>query len=89
MSQGYASRLWKCPFFRWDERQAVHCEGGTRLAFESRGTYVRYINAYCDNLDGWWDCTIACALCAQYEREDKKIESDKKADGADHSGSQK
>ena len=66
MRRAYSSRLWRCPYFCGDERQAIHCEGGT-VSFEDRRTYLRYATAYC--CDAWETCTLARALEKQYEEE--------------------
>lgn len=32
---GYSHKTWACPFFRWDERLCVRCEGGC-MSFPDR-----------------------------------------------------
>ena len=32
---GYSNKTFACPFFTWDERLAVHCEGG-RVTFPDK-----------------------------------------------------
>lgn len=68
MSTGYSSRTWTCPFFQWDERRKVHCEGGG-IAFTDGETFSAYAEKYCGSLEGWKACSIAAALLKQYERE--------------------
>ena len=65
MRKRYSSRLWQCPFFDRDERQAVHCEGGAVVTFEDRGTYLNYASRYC--CEAWESCTIAQALNEFYD----------------------
>ena len=65
MSSGYSNRLWQCPFFQSDERQAVRCEGG-RVAAADRPPERRYANRYCCSGGGWKKCTIAAALREYY-----------------------
>lgn len=38
---GYSHRTWACPFYRWDERCKVHCEGGC-VAFPDREAAAEY-----------------------------------------------
>ena len=70
MSNGYSSRVWTCPFFQWDERLAVHCEGGSRVRFARLRTYRQYVSCYCCDLNGWRRCSIADALNKQYDDEE-------------------
>ena len=67
MRRAYSSRLWKCPYFEGDERQAIHCEGGT-VTFIDRATDLRYATAYCCN--AWERCTLARALNQFYGEEE-------------------
>lgn len=68
MSVGYSGRKFQCPFFRWDERQKVHCEGGAVClpVPELR----RYMDRYCSSLQGWRDCPIAKSLEEYYDRKE-------------------
>ena len=66
---GYSNRIWTCPFFTWDERQAVHCEGG-RVVFQDREAIQEYAERHCASLNGWKDCSIACSLLRYYERKE-------------------
>ena len=67
---GYSNKTFVCPFFGWDERLCVHCEGG-RLNFRDREAAVDYIDRHCACLGGWQECSLAAALLRQYEKEDK------------------
>ena len=64
---GYSHRSWSCPFFKWDERLAVHCEGG-RLTFPDRDAARAYAERYCAGERGWKQCTLSRALELYYER---------------------
>ena len=64
---GYSNKTFTCPFFKWDERLCVHCEGG-RPSFPDRKAAQEYIDRYCGGLDGWKDCSIAQNLLRYYER---------------------
>jgi len=70
MSQGYSNRIWACPFFSWDERCTVHCEGGTRIRFAKVRTYTGYVSRFCCDVDSWDKCSVAAALIKQYDEED-------------------
>lgn len=70
MSTVYSSRLWACPFLKWDERLKVHCEGGCCVSFPDARARAGYIAQYCANMQGWQGCTIAAALLDYYDRRD-------------------
>ena len=63
----YSKRLWACPFFRWDEREQIHCEGGV-VSFPDRESCAGYAGKYCGSVQGWKDCTIAKSMADYYER---------------------
>ena len=42
---GYSSKTFVCPFFKWDERLRVHCEGGC-LSFHDRPEAEDYIDRH-------------------------------------------
>lgn len=66
MSNGYSSRRFQCPFFKWDERQKVHCEAAVvTIPARELGTYM---DRYCASETGWHDCPLAGALMEHYER---------------------
>lgn len=71
MSTGYSGRVWACPFFQWDERRGIHCEGGG-VSFEDRETFGRYATRHCCDVDGWDKCSLAQALVERYERREAK-----------------
>lgn len=66
---GYSNKTFACPFFKWDERLCVHCEGG-RPTFPDRAAATEYIDRYCADVNGWRDCSIAKTLLRYYERTD-------------------
>ena len=43
---GYSNRTFYCPFFRWDERTRVHCEGG-KISFPDPEAALIYIAGHC------------------------------------------
>lgn len=63
----YWHRDWKCPFFKWDEKLLVVCEGG-RVIFPDEKAARDYFDRYCAHLPGWEGCCIAAVLSGFYER---------------------
>ena len=59
-------RVFQCPFFKWLDGRAVHCEAG-RVEFD-QAAYKDYADRYCGNETGWRHCTLAQNLCRDYER---------------------
>lgn len=64
---GYSNKSWACPFFSWDEKRKVHCEGGG-AGFSDKGTYADYTDRYCASVQGWKQCSLAVALLEYYDR---------------------
>lgn len=64
---GYSHKTWACPFFHWDERLRVRCEGGC-MSFPDREALAEYADRYCANLQDWKSCTVAANLLKYYER---------------------
>lgn len=62
------SKTFLCPFYTWDEKTKVHCEGG-RMSFKDRESAKEYIDRYCAG--DWRRCTVAAALLRYYERTEK------------------
>lgn len=60
-------KTWACPFFSWEERLCVHCEGA-RVKFRDREARKEYIDRYCASVPGWINCSFADHLNNQYER---------------------
>lgn len=61
------NKYWTCPFFKWDGKTDVNCEGG-RISFPSEEAANEYMTAFCANNPGWENCTVAQKLCDYYER---------------------
>ena len=62
----------KCPYYRKDTVQAVHCEGvgegiGLRLGFQNKTDHKEYKTCFCR--DNWKDCMIAKMLNRKYDYE--------------------
>ena len=66
---GYSNKTFACPFFKWDEKLAVHCEGG-RVTFPDKEAALEYIDRYCGSPAGWRSCSVAASLLKYYERKD-------------------
>jgi len=68
----YWHKAWSCPYFRWDDKQAVGCEGG-KVKFPDKKSAAGYMGAYCASACGEWGrCGIAAMLTEFYEQEEKK-----------------
>ncbi len=68
---GYTHRTWTCPFFKWDEKYKVHCEGA-RLVFPDKETEWEYTGSYCAGKNGWKNCSVAESLLKYYDRGDAR-----------------
>ena len=66
---GYSNRAWACPFFVWDDKQKIHCEGGT-VKFRDPQELGDYADQFCANVDGWDRCSVAACLMRRYESEE-------------------
>lgn len=62
MSMGYSNRVWKCPFFRWDKREEIHCEDGHAKVFQHQRELAAWAREHCGKETGWEACPIAQAL---------------------------
>lgn len=69
---GYRSLYWCCPFYTFDEKQTVHCEGGSRIVFPSVEQALDYYRQRCVDLNGWRECPIAAILLQHYEEEENE-----------------
>lgn len=63
---GYSNRTWVCPFYKWDERLCVHCEGG-KIRFPDRISLNEFVRLYCGTAN-WKTCSVAENLLRYYER---------------------
>ena len=66
----YWHKAWTCPFFKWDDKQSVGCEGG-KLRFHDKESAVEYMDAYCASPTCWKKCTVAAALLKYYDRKEE------------------
>lgn len=62
MSMGYSNRVWKCPFFRWDKREEIHCEDGHAKVFQHQRELAAWAREHCGKETGWEGCPIAQTL---------------------------
>lgn len=67
MSAGYSNRIWTCPYFRWDKRLEVHCEGGV-ISMPDRASYRAFVDRCCSSERGWQSCPISIAMTEYYDR---------------------
>ena len=57
---------WCCPYYKWDGKGTVHCEGGKlKLPPAAAEDYIR---TYCADNPGWRRCTVARAVTRFYEQ---------------------
>lgn len=76
---GYSHKTFLCPFFRWDERQKIHCEIG-RVSFPDRASAREYTDRYCGG--DWKSCTLAQAMMQYYERDEDEQQTKGQGGGA-------
>ncbi len=69
----YSHKYWSCPFFKWDEKCSIHCEGGV-LKFNDYDRLSEYADRYCTDAKLWHKCTVAAALEDEYNREEEDYE---------------
>ena len=62
----YFSFEWRCPYYKWNDKLGVRCEGG-RMKLPTDEASREYIRQYCDDLNGWRRCTVARAITRFYE----------------------
>ena len=76
----YWHKFWACPFYKWNDKTKVACEGGCRLSFPDKPTACEYMDRYCANNPGWKGCTLARSLLKYHEG---KIEDEKEKNKKD------
>ena len=64
---GYSHLTFCCPYYEWDARKAVGCEGG-RIELPDRSTAEEFFQTYCGDVSGWQRCSVARAISRFYER---------------------
>ena len=69
-TMGYSHLIYCCPYYEWDGKTDMHCEGG-KIAFPDRATAQMYFNTYCGDVDGWRRCTVARAITRFYETQEE------------------
>ncbi len=62
----YSHKAWACPFYRWDEKYKIHCEGCV-LAVRDRKALLAYADRFCASVPGWESCPVAHHLVRRYE----------------------
>ena len=78
-------RLWICPYFKWDGKTEIHCEGGV-ISFPDKQSLTEYITKFCCANPEWTECTIADSLSNYYERlfySQEQEDADEKIDKKD------
>ena len=59
-----------CPYFKWDEKQRVGCEGKHILKFDSPNEARAFLKRYCAGWK-WGDCPHAAEMNKRYEEKHK------------------
>ena len=60
----YWHKLFECPFYKWNEKRTIGCEGG-RITIESKVAFLEFMET-CETK--WKSCPIARALMNDAER---------------------
>lgn len=73
MSESWASAYAKCPFYIFEEKQRIQCEGfieGTKIstAFRTIREKANHMEVFC--FSDYDNCAICRALMKQYEEKD-------------------
>ena len=63
----YSRRNWCCPFFKYDEARAIHCENGSRVKLKDRALFLGFADEFCGDPKGWRKCPIARSLWRLYD----------------------
>ena len=74
---GYSNKTWKCPYYRYDEKRAMHCEGHSTVRFPDRRSIQEYTTAYCASY-AYRNCTIAKMIDEYYTRKEREDKSNGK-----------
>lgn len=67
----YRKRMWACPYFRYDEKACVTCEGGSKIRMPDIDSYIDYIERYCTSVNGWQKCSVAKNITDYYYAQEK------------------
>lgn len=64
----HSRRVWRCPYYRFDEKHAVHCEGGSIFRIRDKGIFYKHADMYCSDAKNWEKCQIAECMTKLYEK---------------------
>ena len=62
----YRNEVFACPYYLWESKSAVKCEGGT-IRMPDGAAALDYFWTYCCDVSGWRRCTVARAISRHYE----------------------
>ena len=68
----YWHKKWRCPFFIWDDREHVACEGKCKISFPDDVAAKEFMEGFCASDPGWEKCAIAENKLRFYERKEKE-----------------
>ena len=66
MSHYISPAYFNCPFYSWNSREKVHCEGGDVSVGGAHEALREYQREYCCDVNGWRRCTVARMLLRHY-----------------------
>ena len=69
----YYHWVFTCPYYGWDSKCSVHCEGGN-MQFPDAEAAKEYLLTYCTAVPGWRRCTVAQAITRHYEKKYEELE---------------
>lgn len=75
---GYWHKYWSCPFFKWDQKDALGCEAAK--VHLPASVQCDYYDAYCANTPGWERCTLAQEMCKSLGEEIRPMRADARRD---------
>ena len=65
----HSRRVWRCPYYKFDRKLEVHCEGGSVFRVADRAIFYEHANRYCSNAKHWERCQIAECLTKLYNKQ--------------------
>ena len=63
-----------CPFYDFDTRERIGCEGGIVVEMPDRRDLKQIMREYCCDVNRWEECPIAKIIVKKYEQEDDNAE---------------
>lgn len=67
----YWHKIWVCPYFIWDDRTKIGCEGKITLKFPDKKSLAEYADRFCCSIDNYPNCPVAKMIEEKYNDEKK------------------